>query len=163
VAERINLEAPGMTRPVDTLSGLAPLLRVRPELQQLCRFGAQWSSDHSSEAEGWAPFHFVTQGTCIIELSGRSIPLSAGDVAVLPRGRRHSVRGPTTPAGARGPFGIRSSFLGAVDLDSVEGMLHCLAPRPHGVGIGIEPFLAKNQGQGLWAYSKLNHACSGNR
>jgi hypothetical protein len=32
------------------------------------------------------------------------------------------------------------------------GVLHCLAPRPHGVGIGIEPFLAKNQGQGLWAY-----------
>ena len=52
VAERINLEAPGMTRPVDTLSLLAQLLRVRPELQQLCRFGAQWSSDHSSEAEG---------------------------------------------------------------------------------------------------------------
>jgi hypothetical protein len=25
-----------MTRPVDTLSGFAPLLRVRPELQQLC-------------------------------------------------------------------------------------------------------------------------------
>jgi hypothetical protein len=46
VAERINLEAPGMPRQVDTLSGLAPLLRVRPELQQLCRFGAQWSSDH---------------------------------------------------------------------------------------------------------------------
>jgi AraC family transcriptional activator of mtrCDE len=118
VAERINLEAPGMTRPVDTLSGLAPLLRVRPELQQLCRFGAQWSSDHSSEAEGWAPFHFVTQGTCIIELTGRSILLSAGGVAVLPRGSRHSVRAPTTPAGARGPFGIRSSFLGAVDLKS---------------------------------------------
>ena len=59
VGERINLEAPGMTRPVDTLSGLAPLLRVRPELQHLCRFGAQWSSDHSSEAEGWAPFHLL--------------------------------------------------------------------------------------------------------
>jgi hypothetical protein len=59
VAERINLEALGMTRPVDTLSGLAPLLRVRPELQQLCWFGAQWSSDHSSEAEGWAPFHLL--------------------------------------------------------------------------------------------------------
>ena len=48
-----------MPRPVDTLSGLAPLLRVRPELQQLCRFGAQWSSDHSSEAERWAPFHLL--------------------------------------------------------------------------------------------------------
>ena len=57
VAERINLEAPGL--PVDSLSGLAPLLRVRPELQHLCRFGAQWSFDHSSEAEGWAPFHLL--------------------------------------------------------------------------------------------------------
>jgi hypothetical protein len=46
VTERINLEELGMARPVDTLSGLAPLLRVRPELQQLCRFGAQWCSDH---------------------------------------------------------------------------------------------------------------------
>jgi len=39
-------------------------------------------------------------------------------VAVLPRGSRHSVRGQATPAGARGPFGIRSSSLGAVDLKS---------------------------------------------
>jgi len=47
--------------------------------------------------------------------------------------------------------GVRIKSEGNI-LDSVEGMLHCLAPRPHGVGIGIEPFLAKNQGQGLWAY-----------
>jgi hypothetical protein len=34
-------------------SGLAPLLRVRPELQQLCRFGAQWVSDHAAELDRW--------------------------------------------------------------------------------------------------------------
>src|SRR3979490_1758873 len=28
---------------------LAPLLRVRPQLQQICRFGAQWSSQHEPE------------------------------------------------------------------------------------------------------------------
>ena len=39
---------------------LAPLLRVRPQLQQICRFGAQWSSEHEPEPEGWAPFHIVT-------------------------------------------------------------------------------------------------------
>ncbi len=107
-----------LARSVDTLSGLAPLLRVRPQLQQVCRFGAQWASDHAAETGCWAPFHFVTQGACVIELSGieRSIPLSAGDVAVLPHGSRHTVRGPTTPAGARGPFGIHSRPLGAVDL-----------------------------------------------
>jgi AraC family transcriptional activator of mtrCDE len=120
VAERINLEVQRIMRPVDTLSGLAPLLRVRPELQQLCRFGAQWASDHPAEASRWAPFHFVTQGACILELNGtgRTIQLSAGDVVVLPRGSCHTVRGPTTPAGARGPFGIRSRTLGGVDLKS---------------------------------------------
>jgi AraC family transcriptional activator of mtrCDE len=111
-------------RPVDTLSGLAPLLRVRPQLQQLCRFGAQWASDHPPESDRWAPFHFLIKGRCVIELGGRgqTIPLSAGDIAVLPHGSAHIVRGPTTPAGARGPFGIRSCPLGAIDLETnVEG------------------------------------------
>jgi AraC family transcriptional regulator, activator of mtrCDE len=104
--------------PADALSALAPLLRVRPELQQLCRFGAQWASCHTAEKERWAPFHFVTRGSCVVELAGRGreIPLSAGDALVLPHGIGHIVRGPTTPAGARGPFGVRSQPLGAIDV-----------------------------------------------
>ena len=84
--------------------------RVRPELQQVCWFGGQLASVHPVETGRWAPFHLVTKGACVVELSNieRSIPLSAGDVVVLPHGSRHTVRGPTTPAGARGPFGIRS-------------------------------------------------------
>jgi AraC family transcriptional activator of mtrCDE len=94
----------------DSLSGLAPLLRVRPELQHLCRFGAQWATDHSAERGNWAPFHIVTNGACVIDLTGlgRSIRLDAGDVALLPHGSRHVVRGPTTPPGAAGPFGIEA-------------------------------------------------------
>jgi AraC family transcriptional activator of mtrCDE len=111
-------------RSVDMLSGLAPLLRVRPQLQQLCRFGAQWASDHPPESDRWAPFHFLVKGSCVIELSGhgRTIPLSAGDIAVLPHGSAHVVRGATTPAGARGPFGIRSRPLGGIELETnIEG------------------------------------------
>jgi AraC family transcriptional activator of mtrCDE len=71
----------------DVLSGLAPLLRVRPELESLCRFGAQWASPHEISTGGWAPFHQVARGRCIIEVAGvPAIPLETGDVAVLPHG-----------------------------------------------------------------------------
>jgi len=66
---------------------------VRPELQQLCRFGAQWASEHEPEPGGWAPFHIVTAGTCMLEVRERpGIVLSAGDVAFLPHGGPHTVR-----------------------------------------------------------------------
>jgi mannose-6-phosphate isomerase-like protein (cupin superfamily) len=90
------------------------------ELQQICRFGAQWVADHAAESDRWAPFHFITQGACIIELSGlgRTIPLSAGDAIVLPHGTTHVLRGPTTPAGARGSFGVHSRPIGSISLKS---------------------------------------------
>lgn len=107
-----------LTAAVDGFNGLAPLLRVRPELQNLCRFGEQWASPHAPETGGWGPFHFVTDGQCVIDLNGkeRSITLCAGDAALLPHGTRHTVRGLTTPQGAGGPFGIRSQQLGDVVL-----------------------------------------------
>jgi hypothetical protein len=61
---------------------LAPFLRVRPQLQQICRFGAQWSSQHEPEPEGWAPFHIVTCGSCLLDVGDRrGIALRAGNVA----------------------------------------------------------------------------------
>lgn len=106
--------------PADALNALAPLLRVQPELQQVCRFGAQWLSDHPEEPGRWAPFHFVTAGACVVTLqpSGRDIPLSTGDVVVLPHGSRHVVRGPTTPADAAGPFDIRTRHTDLVAVKS---------------------------------------------
>jgi AraC family transcriptional activator of mtrCDE len=119
-ADQYRGQAMMTERSFDALSGLAPLLRVRPELQLLCRFGAQWVSDHAAESDRWAPFHFITQGACVVDLSGlgRTIPLSAGDAVVLPHGTAHVVRGPTTPAGARGSFGIRSHHVGSINLKS---------------------------------------------
>lgn len=101
-------------RSVDSLSSLAPLLRVRPELQYACRFGAEWTSAHQPEPDAWAPFHIVTHGACMIHLHGRSVPLRAGDVAVLPHGSPHIVHGPSTSPGAMGPFGIESRLNGAI-------------------------------------------------
>ena len=83
---------------------LAPLLRARPELQQLCRFGAQWASGHEPEGRrGWAPFHIVTLGACLLDVGDRvGIRLDAGDVAVLPHGGRHTIR--AVPAGGSAPL-----------------------------------------------------------
>lgn len=90
---------------VDRLSALAPLLRVRPELQSVCQFGAQWTCDHDAEMSHSARFHIVTNGTCVIQLVDlhRTIHASAGDIVVLPRGARHVVRGPMLPPGTQ-PF-----------------------------------------------------------
>ncbi len=73
----------------EVVSGLAPFLRVTPELQLICRFGAQWAADHEPEASGWAPFHIVTRGTCILQVGDAHHRLQAGDVAVLPHGSPH--------------------------------------------------------------------------
>jgi AraC family transcriptional regulator, activator of mtrCDE len=93
----------------DGLGGLVPLLRVRPQLQSLCRFGAQWAVDHEAEKDLWAPFHIVARGACTLDLIDlkQTLDLEEGDVAVLPHGARHVVRGRTTPRGA-GPFKVRA-------------------------------------------------------
>ena len=73
----------------EVVSGLAPFLRVTPELQLICRFGAQWAADHEPEAPGWAPFHIVTRGVCVLQVGEARYTLQAGDVAVLPHGSPH--------------------------------------------------------------------------
>jgi AraC family transcriptional activator of mtrCDE len=77
----------------EIFEALAPLLRVRPQLEAICRFGGRWSSQHEPEPAGWAPFHIVTLGACLLDVGDRvGIPLKAGDVAVLPHGPAHTVR-----------------------------------------------------------------------
>ena len=79
--------------PEDPLSSLAPLLRVRPVLDDLCRFGGVWDSPHEAEGPGCAYFHIVTRGECLIERIGQGpLELKAGDVLLLPRGDPHVVR-----------------------------------------------------------------------
>jgi AraC family transcriptional activator of mtrCDE len=116
--------------PVDALSALAPLFRVRPELQKLCQFGAQWASPHEQQAAGWMPFHFVTKGNCVLDAAGRApVSLSAGDIVILPQGDRHILRGKSTPAGAGSSPDVVIRPNGAIDVvsntDTPETELIC--------------------------------------
>jgi hypothetical protein len=49
------------------LTAISPLLRVRPEIQEICRFAARREAEHQAEPLGWAQFHIVTKGRCFLE------------------------------------------------------------------------------------------------
>ena len=81
---------PEATNANDALSGLAPLLRVRPEFQEFCRFGGDWTSPHGIAQADWAHFHIVTRGECAIDGASHSaIRLQKGDILLLPHGNAH--------------------------------------------------------------------------
>jgi AraC family transcriptional activator of mtrCDE len=79
---------------IDALSNLAPLLRVRPELQEICRFGGDWVAGRDAAQPGWAYFHIVVRGECLIDRPGHpTIRLEAGDILLLPHGGANVARG----------------------------------------------------------------------
>jgi AraC family transcriptional activator of mtrCDE len=93
---RIKSEVKDLSEPSagDLLNALAPLLRVRPALEDHCKFGGAWRSPHGPAGTGRAPFHIVTRGACVIERRGaEAIELGAGDALLLPHGDSHIVRG----------------------------------------------------------------------
>jgi AraC family transcriptional regulator, activator of mtrCDE len=81
--------------PSDSVSLLGPMLRMRPELQDFCRFGGgAWRAAHAAQEKGWAAFHIVARGSCLLERSGQApVRLEAGDVLLLPQGDAHMVYG----------------------------------------------------------------------
>jgi AraC family transcriptional activator of mtrCDE len=112
----------GRIGPDDALSGLAPLLRVRPELESLCLFGAQWASPHDAAATGWAPFHLVIRGTCGLEIAGLPVvTMQAGDIAILPHGDAHTTRGGTDAGAPARPGNLQSGHNGAILVKSTAG------------------------------------------
>src|SRR5437879_5718919 len=97
----------------DQLSAIAPLLRARPEIQEICRFAARWEAEHQAEPLGWAQFHIVTKGRCFLEQrDGEPLLLQAGHLLLLPRGDGHVVRSAGREGGITVP--IRIEFNNAV-------------------------------------------------
>src|SRR5258708_22754248 len=74
----------------DPLSAIAPLLRVRPEIQDLCRFASRWEAGHEAERPGWGQFHIGTKGCCLLgRRGGQTLRLEAGNPPPLPPGYAH--------------------------------------------------------------------------
>jgi AraC family transcriptional regulator, activator of mtrCDE len=92
----------------DALSGLAPLLRVRPQLDDFCRLGGAWASPHEAGPAGWAYFHIVTRGTVQLDRPGFGpLRLEAGDILLLPHGDAHTIRAPGAPGCLAPPVAIQ--------------------------------------------------------
>lgn len=117
----------------DVLSGLAPLLRVRPELQDVCRFGGGWSAPHAAEQRGWAYFHIVTKGRCLLERAGDGpVALETGDVLLLPQGDAHILRAgkagggpaPAVAVGYANAIRVKTSVGVEPDTEVICGRLH---------------------------------------
>src|SRR3979490_916354 len=97
----------------DPLSAIAPLLRVRPEIQEVCRFASRWEAVHEAVPPGWAQFHIVTKGCCLLErYGGETLRLEAGNLLLLPHGDAHVVRFTNRGGGPGMP--IRIEFNNAI-------------------------------------------------
>ncbi|WP_210419006.1 AraC family transcriptional regulator [Bradyrhizobium sp. NAS80.1] len=77
----------------ELLKAMVPLFRIRPVIDDSCRFGGSWESLHAPNGRGWAQFHMVTRGSCVVERPGLGPQrLEAGDILLLPHGDSHLVR-----------------------------------------------------------------------
>lgn len=84
----------------DLIEAMVPLLRVKPEIEDFCRFGGSWESAHAPGGRRWAQFHIITRGICVLERPGLgAMMLCAGDILLLPHGDSHVVR-----SYVKGPF-----------------------------------------------------------
>jgi AraC-like DNA-binding protein len=85
----------------DQVTSLLRLVRVRSTVYCRSSMAAPWG--FGVEPKGNPAFHLVTSGNCWLQVDHDpdQIPLSSGDLVVLPSGPRHSVRDdPDTPVKA---------------------------------------------------------------
>src|SRR6202163_3209029 len=98
---------------LDPLSSIAPLFRVRPEIQDVCRFALQWEVVHEAKPTGFAQFHIVANGSCLLErYCGETFKLEAGSILLLPQGDPHVVRSASRSGSSGAP--IRTEYNNAI-------------------------------------------------
>jgi AraC family transcriptional activator of mtrCDE len=98
---------------------ILPLLQVTPEIQKNCNFSDFWRSEHGHEQPGWASFHIITKGQCILQMvDGTSVELAEGDVAVLTAGQAHMLSSTVDDDAATVPEEIISRTIDGVQINS---------------------------------------------
>src|ERR1700716_3319019 len=117
---------------LDPLGAIAPLFRARPEIQDVCRFALQWEVVHEAQPAGFAQFHIVTNGNCLLErYSGETFKLEAGSILLLPHGDSHVVRSASRRGSSGAPIRteynnairIKTNTQGASDTEMICGRL----------------------------------------
>ena len=117
---------------LDPLGAIAPLFRARPEIQDVCRFALQWEVVHEAEPTGFAQFHIVTNGSCVLErYCGETLKLEAGSILLLPHGDSHVVRSASRGGSSGAPIRteynnairIKTNTRGASDTEMICGRL----------------------------------------
>lgn len=76
---------------MDTLSRLVRLAQLEGTLDTRCLFTGRTVVGHPDVPAGEAPFHFVLEGECSLELADRTVHLVAGDIVLLSRGQAHTI------------------------------------------------------------------------
>jgi mannose-6-phosphate isomerase-like protein (cupin superfamily) len=81
----------------DPVAQLLGLVRVRSSVHCRSVMRAPWG--FGVVARPVAGFHLVTQGSCSLEADGEDcvVPLTVGDLVILPRGSAHQVRSDPPP------------------------------------------------------------------
>lgn len=122
--ERIGMSE---TEAADLLKVMVPLFRIRPVFEDSCRFGGSWESVHAPNGRGWAQFHMVTRGACVVERPGLGmLRLEAGDILLLPHGDSHAVRSRIEGAAGRVTTELRNGVRQRATLDAeVDTELLC--------------------------------------
>ncbi len=128
-----NIRTTRLSRLLSTRSvRLLPLFRARPEIQDVCRFALQWEVVREAEPAGFAQFHIVTNGNCLLErYSGETFKLEAGSILLLPQGDSHVVRSASRGGSSGAPIRteynnairIKTNTRGASDTEMICGRL----------------------------------------
>src|ERR1700743_532253 len=80
-------------QPIDVFEAIAPLLRARLIIDELCHFDSEWTQTREHALAGKEWFHIVVRGSCVLEqVGGGLLTINARDVLLLPHGNAHVIR-----------------------------------------------------------------------